>query len=456
MSRTGRPSHSRAVLLGATALLSVGLIAGCGGVEEQAPDPDAPMPEAGCLVAGGAGGGQAGAAEQAFAAMQQARNAGVLAGTSSQRITGPGSLDAALERFAAQDCTLVMGAGGAVGEGLAEAAAQHPETLYVLIDAEPPQEAEGAENLAAVTFDPTGAAFLAGYVAASQSRTGTVAAFAALPTPSTVAALQGFAAGVEHFNDSREAEIELLGWDPEERQGAFTESTSDSGRAARVTRDFIDAGADVIYPVAGPAGLGAADAIDEAAAEAAEARRLDAEDGEEAEPPIAVAEEHQDQVDPDQVRLIWHGADGARLLPEDARQRVLASVELRAELGLSAVLAGWDTPQGADAAEGDAAEDDAGDGGEPNGRGADDPDDAAGDEADPAQAASEAADAGDGDTDAARRTLAVRSHSWTGDLENGGTRLVPPTDIALLSGGSLQAELEVLQREIAEGRIDLP
>jgi len=69
--------------------------------------------------------------------------------------------------------------------------------------------------------------------------------------------MDGYAQGVEHYNSQKGADVQVLGWDVDKQDGQFVgnfESDKDGGRTAT---NLISQGADVVLPVAGPAGLGA-------------------------------------------------------------------------------------------------------------------------------------------------------------------------------------------------------
>ncbi|MBN9021802.1 MAG: BMP family ABC transporter substrate-binding protein, partial [Rhizobiales bacterium] len=54
------------------------------------------------------------------------------------------------------------------------------------------------------------------------------------------------------------ASVTVLGWDPEKKEGLFTNNfeSLDDGRA--FAKNLVDEGADIVMPVAGPVGLGSA------------------------------------------------------------------------------------------------------------------------------------------------------------------------------------------------------
>lgn len=68
--------------------------------------------------------------------------------------------------------------------------------------------------------------------------------------------MDGFLAGVRAYSQDTRVPVRLLGWDG--RNGTFSGDSFDQDRAYEVAEDLIGRGADIILPVAGAAGLGAA------------------------------------------------------------------------------------------------------------------------------------------------------------------------------------------------------
>jgi basic membrane protein A len=137
-------------------------------------------------------------------------------------------------------------------------AKDNPDTSFAIVDHQydPP-----IDNVRGLTFSTNEAGFLAGYVAAAATQTGKVATFGGIKIPPVTIFMVGFESGVEYYNAENGTDVEVLGWDTDEGTGLFVgnfESTED-GRSAG--EDFLNEGADVIMPVAGPVGLGTAQAV---------------------------------------------------------------------------------------------------------------------------------------------------------------------------------------------------
>src|SRR5699024_3016457 len=108
------------------------------------------------------------------------------------------------------------------------------------------------------------AAYLAGYVAAATTDSGKVGTFGGIQIPSVTIFMDGFADGVDKFNEDNDEDVKLLGWNKDKQDGSFSGDFENQGQGQELTKQLISQGADVIMPVAGPVGLGAAAAAKEA------------------------------------------------------------------------------------------------------------------------------------------------------------------------------------------------
>jgi WD40 repeat protein/basic membrane lipoprotein Med (substrate-binding protein (PBP1-ABC) superfamily)/transcriptional regulator with XRE-family HTH domain len=106
------------------------------------------------------------------------------------------------------------------------------------------------------------AAFLAGYVAASVTKTGKVGVFGGVDIPSVTDFMDGFALGVTYYNEKNTAGVEVLGWDVKKHEGLFVGEFCCAAEGRQLTQQLLNDGADIILPVAGVnVGPGAADAV---------------------------------------------------------------------------------------------------------------------------------------------------------------------------------------------------
>jgi basic membrane protein A len=69
--------------------------------------------------------------------------------------------------------------------------------------------------------------------------------------------MQGFAKGVEYYNAQKGASVKVLGWDMAKQDGTFAGNFNSLDDGRNIAKSQSDEGADIIFPVAGPVGLGA-------------------------------------------------------------------------------------------------------------------------------------------------------------------------------------------------------
>jgi basic membrane protein A len=80
--------------------------------------------------------------------------------------------------------------------------------------------------------------------------------------------MDGFYDGVQYYNQQHHKNVQVLGWNEKTQNGSFTGNFTDLTAGQRLTNTFIGEGADIIFPVAGNVGLGAAKAVQNADAAA--------------------------------------------------------------------------------------------------------------------------------------------------------------------------------------------
>jgi len=173
-----------------------------------------------------------------------------------------------IQAFVDQGCDLIITVGFLLGDATLAAAQDNPDQDFAIVDVDffdfENSEDITLPNAKELTFATDQAAFLAGYLAAGMSESGTVGTFGGINIPPVTIFMNGFAAGIANYNETNGTSVELLGWDAAAQDGTFTGDFENQDNGRRVTEDFISEGADIILPVAGPVGLGAAAAAQDA------------------------------------------------------------------------------------------------------------------------------------------------------------------------------------------------
>ncbi|KPG87446.1 hypothetical protein AEQ27_02545, partial [Frigoribacterium sp. RIT-PI-h] len=152
-------------------------------------------------------------------------------------------------------CGFVLTVGYELAPATEEQAKANPDIDFAIVD-----ETVEAPNVKPILFDTAQASYLAGYLAAGVSKTGKVATFGGGNQPPVTLFMDGFADGVDAYNTAHGASVQLLGWSKEAQDGSFTGDFEDVNKGKQLAQALIDQGADVIMPVAGQVGEGAASA----------------------------------------------------------------------------------------------------------------------------------------------------------------------------------------------------
>ena len=161
-----------------------------------------------------------------------------------------------------QGCDVTIGVGFLLEDPIAGAAEANADADFGLVDAT--FSAGEMDNAKPIIFNTAEAAYLAGYLAGGMTETGTVATFGGMQIPSVAIFMDGFVDGVAKYNEDNGTDVTALGWDKEAQDGSFSGDFEDQGQGQALTNEFIGQGADIIMPVAGPVGLGAAAAAESA------------------------------------------------------------------------------------------------------------------------------------------------------------------------------------------------
>ena len=175
-----------------------------------------------------------------------------------------------IQQLLDEGTNLIVTVGFLLGVDTATAAKANPDQKFAIVDYAYPDCYPGAEegktcgsstelpNVLGLTFSTDQAAFLAGYAAAASTQTGKVATFGGINIPTVTIFMKGFQAGVNYYNQNMGTAVEVLGWDTAANDGSFTGNfeSLDDGRS--FAESFVQEGADIIMPVAGPVGLGSA------------------------------------------------------------------------------------------------------------------------------------------------------------------------------------------------------
>ncbi|HEY2688506.1 MAG TPA: BMP family ABC transporter substrate-binding protein [Streptosporangiaceae bacterium] len=167
--------------------------------------------------------------------------------------------------FVNQKCGIIVTVGYLMGDATQNAANANPSQKFAIVDFSYPTT---IKNVDALLFNTVEDGFQGGYLAAAMSKTGKVATFGGQKLPTVTIYMDGFWDGVQYYNAKKHKNVKVLGWNEKTQNGSFTGNFTDLTAGQRLTNTFISEGADVIFPVAGNVGLGAAKAVQNADAAA--------------------------------------------------------------------------------------------------------------------------------------------------------------------------------------------
>ncbi len=168
-----------------------------------------------------------------------------------------------IDAFLKKKCTVIVSVGFLLGSATAAAAKANPDQQFAIVDADAnddngtPDDSTDDKNLPnvrALGFSTEQPSYLAGYLAAGVSKTGTVATYGGIKLPTVTSFMNGYLQGVNKYNEVHGTKVKVLGWDGTD--GSFTGDFENLDNGKKLTQGFVDEGADIIMPVAGPVGLG--------------------------------------------------------------------------------------------------------------------------------------------------------------------------------------------------------
>jgi basic membrane protein A and related proteins len=172
-----------------------------------------------------------------------------------------------INTFLGEKCGIIVTVGFLMGAATESAAGAHPGQPFAIVDC---SYASGCltgkkeSNIDQLVFNTVQDGFLGGYLAAGMTKTGKVATFGGEDFGTVTIYMDGYWDGVQYYNQQHHTNVQVLGWNEQTQKGEFTGDFTNQTKGQTVTQTFISEGADVIFPVAGNVGLGAAKAVQDA------------------------------------------------------------------------------------------------------------------------------------------------------------------------------------------------
>ena len=170
-----------------------------------------------------------------------------------------------INTFLSEKCNIIVTLGFAMGDATKAAAKSNASQKFSIVDFSYQPK---LSNVDALVFNTVQDAFLGGYLAAGMTKTGKVATFGGQEFPTVTIYMDGYWDGVQYYNQKHGTHVQVLGWNEQTQKGSFTGDFSNQTKGQTLTQTFVSEGADIIFPVAGQVGLGAAKAVQQADAAA--------------------------------------------------------------------------------------------------------------------------------------------------------------------------------------------
>jgi basic membrane protein A len=148
-----------------------------------------------------------------------------------------------LRNMAKKGTDVVIANGFSFTQSMQKVAAEFPKTKFILIDA-----VVKADNVLSVVFKEQEGSFIVGMAAGMASKSKKVGYINAMNMPLLNAFECGYVQGVKYIDPKIEVLSNVVGSTPS--------SFNDPGRGGEIAKSQFDRGADVVFPVAGPTGLG--------------------------------------------------------------------------------------------------------------------------------------------------------------------------------------------------------
>ena len=176
-----------------------------------------------------------------------------------------------INTFIGEKCNIIVTVGFNMNTATEAAAKANPNQKFAIVDC---SYASGCltgthePNIDQLVYNTVQDGFLGGYLAAGMTKTGKVATFGGVELPTVTIYMDGYWDGVQYYNQKHGTHVQVLGWNEQTQKGSFTGDFTNQTKGQTLTQTLISEGADIIFPVAGLEGLGAAKAVQSADAAA--------------------------------------------------------------------------------------------------------------------------------------------------------------------------------------------
>src|SRR5487761_1149151 len=174
-----------------------------------------------------------------------------------------------INTFIGEKCGIIVTVGFDMANATQAAAKKHPTQRFTIVDF---TYSPSMGNVLGLYYATNQDAFMGGYLAAAMTKSGVIGTFGGQNIPPVTIYMDGWVAGARYYNKLHHAHVKVLGWVPKpgraanslDGTGVFTNDFTNQTLGKTDTETILGAGADIVFPVAGAVGLGAAAAVKEA------------------------------------------------------------------------------------------------------------------------------------------------------------------------------------------------
>jgi basic membrane protein A and related proteins len=159
-----------------------------------------------------------------------------------------------MNAMVAAKCNVIVPVGFKLADATEAAAKANPDIKFAIVDYNGFKAP--IPNVKPLVFNTAPSSFLAGYLAAGMTKSGKVGTFGGAQIPTVTIFMDGFAEGVAHYNKTKGKNVTVVGWDATTQKGLFTGDFESTAKGQQNAQNLVTQGADIIFPVAGPAGIG--------------------------------------------------------------------------------------------------------------------------------------------------------------------------------------------------------
>lgn len=164
-----------------------------------------------------------------------------------------------IDQCISQGAQHIVTVGFQLGDATATNAAANPDINWTIVDFGYDPD---IPNVRELLYQTDEAAFASGYLAAGVSESGIIGTYGGLNIPTVSIFMDGMARGVAHYNEVNGTDVQVVGWNVESQDGAFTDSFNPADPIVRQTcESILDEGADIMLPVGGAINLPCGTAI---------------------------------------------------------------------------------------------------------------------------------------------------------------------------------------------------